>query len=72
MTNQSPKKHGHKHLYTVTVTADTAEEAIEIAAEALPRGANILTSNAVSVGNMGWDVSLTFTGGDRRTNDPSA
>ncbi|MDA5195111.1 hypothetical protein [Govanella unica] len=74
MTDDSPKakKHGHKHKYTVTVTADSAEEAISVAAEALPKGAEISASEATPTGdNMGWAVTLSFTGGERRTNDPA-
>lgn len=65
--------HGHRHKYTVVIAADSAHEAIEVAAEALPRGASIIASDATPTGtDMGWAVTLTFTGGDRRTNDPVA
>lgn len=71
--SKTPKKHGHKNKYTVIVTADSAEEAIAVAAEALPKGAVIATSAATPTGdNMGWAVTLTFSGGERRTNDPAA
>ncbi len=63
----------HKHKYTISVAADDADEAIAVAAEGLPQGATLVSGDAVpGSDDMVWSVTLVFTGGDRRTNDPSA
>lgn len=68
---------GHKHTqtYEVVVAADTAEEAIEVAAEALPADAVVVKSSAVlsdDARGESWCVVLTYTGGARRKKAPAA
>lgn len=73
MSAEVSKRHGHKHTYTALVAAATAAEAIAVAAEALPKGATVLAGDAQPSGaDLGWTVTLTFSGGTRRGNDPAA
>jgi hypothetical protein len=56
---------GHKHTYTIDVAADSAEEAIAVAAEALPKGATLSHSQAEEKIPGTWQVSLQYQGGVR-------
>ena len=60
---------GHPGKYEVLVSAETAAEAIEIAAEALPRGAELTRSEARPEGRNTWQVTLAFRGGKRASSD---
>lgn len=64
---------GHAGKYEVLVSAETAEEAIEIAAEGLPKGAELLKGEAEDVsarhGPESWYVRLAFKGGRRAASD---
>lgn len=73
--------HKQKQTYEVVVAADAAEEAVAVAAEALPADAVVVKSSAVPVGDAGnpedprgesWRVVLTYTGGARRAKKPAA
>ncbi len=66
--------HKHKQTYEVVVAADDAAEAVEVAAEALPRDAVVVegTAEPVPEADGSWRVILRYTGGSRRTNDPAA
>lgn len=55
--------------YRMVVSADTAQEAIEIAAEALPPGAELLDSSA-SRTDENWTVTMKFRGRKKRIPDP--
>lgn len=57
---------GHKSTYTIDVIADSAAEAIAIAAEALPRDAKVVNEEAIAGGGNVWRVTLRYTGGSRR------
>lgn len=57
---------GHKQTYAIDVAADSAAEAIEIAAEALPKGATVSQSEALEHSPGVWRVSLRYHGGERR------
>lgn len=57
---------GHKHTYTIDVAAASAGEAIEVAAEALPKGATVSQSQALEKIPGTWQVSLQYQGGTRR------
>ncbi len=65
------KRHGG--TYQTVVAADNADEAIAIAAEALPPGAETTDGEAVRTadGISGtWQVTLTFKRGKKRIPDP--
>lgn len=65
----------HSSKYEITVFADSAAEAIDVAAEALPRDARLIDSQAKPVPGAtdgSWRVILSYSGGSRRTNDPAA
>jgi len=54
--------HKHKQTYEVVVAADAAEEAVEVAAEALPGDAGVVESSAEPMaddGGASWRVILT-------------
>ncbi len=57
---------GHKNTYTIDVVADSAAEAIAIAAEALPRNAKVVNEEAIAGDGTVWRVTLRYTGGSRR------
>jgi hypothetical protein len=60
---------GHAGKYEVTVAADSADEAIEIAAEALPKGSELIKSEAARESEGVWRVKLAFRGGKRASSD---
>lgn len=59
---------GHgRGSYEADVFADSADEAIAIAAEALPPGAEVTDARALPhPDNDGWRVTLTFRGGKKK------
>lgn len=62
----------HVSRYEITVFADSAAEAIEVAAEALPRDAKLAASKADPVpgaADPSWHVVLNYSGGSRRSSD---
>lgn len=69
-TEQAPSKHKSENSYTIVVAAATADDAIAIAAEALPIGAALSASEAHRSAGHGadesWTVTLTYSGGTRR------
>ena len=56
----------HKSTYTIDVLADSAAEAIAIAAEALPHDATVVNEEAIEGSGSVWRVTLRYTGGTRR------
>jgi hypothetical protein len=60
---------GHPGKYEALVAAESATEAVEIAAEALPRGVSLIESKAEAEGHKTWRVTLKFRGGKRASSD---
>ncbi len=59
--------------YEIIVSASNADEAIEIAAEGLSRGTELLASEAIDIsaehGPDSWKVTLSFRGGKKSSTE---
>ena len=62
---------GHIHSYEMWVSASSAEEAIEIVAEGLPRGADQISAEALEILKTPgtWQVKIRYQGGKRASSD---